>query len=262
MSGRKGFAALRAQAVVPALALAAFMAGCGLAPERRTERMTLFVGVDTSGSFQGSGFHDDAMSFLAHYIYGHLNGLGGLEKPREMFVAAIGGEIADEPKAFLPIHMFEGKQIAEIEQALRENFAPNDALTDFNPFFEQVTRIVKERNLVLAPITVMIVTDGVPDFSSPGALRGTDALYERIDLSSLEYLSRRLTLRLAYVSPTVGESWRELVPRERVRLWTVDAEVMRGWREQLGPGGSPERLDPLWSWILHNVDYRPRALGI
>lgn len=251
----------RAGVLAAAALQLAFLAGCGLQAGEQQPRMTLFIGVDTSGSFERSGFHDEAMSFLSHYIYGHLNNLGGLEQPRELFVAAIGGETADEPKAFHPIQAFAGKEIPEIERELREWFAPNDALTDFNPFFQQVARIVKERNLVLSPITLMIVTDGVPDFSSPGALRGTDEMYAKIDLSSLEYLSRRLTLRLAYVSPTVGERWRRLVPRQRVRLWTVDAEVMEGWKEQAGPA-DPSRLGPLWMWIRHNVDYRVRLYGV
>jgi hypothetical protein len=221
--------------------------------------MTLFIGVDTSGSFQNSGYYDDSMTFLAHYIYGHLNELGGMKKPRALFVAAIGGENPDEPKAFHPIHDFEGKSIQEIETNLRTWFAPNDALTDFNPFFEQVARRVKERNLTLAPITLTVVTDGVPDFSLPGAKAGSKAMYERIDLSPLEYLSRRLTLRLAYVSPKVGENWRELVPRHRVRLWTVDGEIMKGWKAQMRRGATPAGQEKLWGWIRDNVDYRVRS---
>ncbi len=254
---RCGVAVLLAAAALQSL----LILGCALEAGERKATSTLFIGVDTSGSFQGSGLHDDAMSFLAHYIYGHLNGLGGLEVPREMFVAAVGGEEADEPKAFHPIQAFAGKGIQEIEQTLRESFSPNDALTDFNPFFRQVARIVKERNLDLAPVTNMIGTDGVPDFSVGGAPSGADPLYERIDVSSLEYLSRRMTVRLAYVSPKVGESWRELVPRQRVRLWTVDGEVMRGWRQQLGSAQDPREMAPLWKWIQHNVDYRVRSLG-
>jgi len=257
-----GARARRAAALAAVALQMALLAGCGLEAGAREPRMTLFIGVDTSGSFERSGLHDQAMSFLAHYIYGHLNNLGGLEQPRELFVAAIGGETADEPKAFHPIQSFAGKEIPEIEQELRSWFAPNDALTDFNPFFRQVARIVKERNLVLAPITLMIVTDGVPDFSSPGALRGTDEMYAKIDLSSLEYLSRRLTLRLAFVSPTVGERWRALVPRQRVKLWTVDAEVMEGWKEQVAPADGLSGLGPLWKWIRHNVDYRVRSYGV
>ena len=70
-----------------------------------------------------------------------------------------------------------------------------------------------------------------------------------------------MSLRLAYVSPQVGKNWRELVPRQRVRLWTVDAEIMKGWKDQLDPRGDPEDQDRLWEWIQHNVDYRVRSIG-
>jgi hypothetical protein len=253
--------AFPAPALAALVATAALLAGCNLQSAEGKPRSTFFVGVDTSGSFQRSGSYDDALSFLAHYIYGHLNRLGGLEQPREMFVAAIGGSDPDEPQAFRPIHDFAGKDIPAIEKDLRAWFPPNDALTDFNPFFEQVARIVKDRNLVLAPINLMIVTDGVPDFKVPGARAGSQAMYERIDLGPLEYLSRRTTLRLAYVSPKVGERWRDLVPRQRLRLWTVDAEVMHGWRHHLGGSGGPADQARLWEWIQHNVDYRVRSVG-
>ncbi len=252
----------KAGALVLALVMAAMVPGCGFQPGERKPRTTLFIGVDTSGSFQRSGYYDDAMSFLAHYLYGHLNSLGNLETPRELFVAAIGGETDNEPKSFRPVHDFAGKDIPAIEAALREWFAPNDALTDFNPFFKEIARITKERNLVLTPITVMIVTDGIPDLSAAGTKAGSKALYEQIDLGALEYLSRRVTLRLAYVSPKVGENWRELVPRQRVRLWTVDADVMSGWRDQVDPAQGPEQLGQLWEWIHHNVDYRVRSFGV
>src|SRR5262245_8255867 len=114
--------------VTAAVLVAGSFIGCNLEPGERKPRTTLVVGVDTSGSFQRSGYHEDAMKFLAHYIYGHLNNLGGLETPKEMFVAAIGGESANEPKSFHPIQEFAGKEIPEIEHELREWFAPNDAL--------------------------------------------------------------------------------------------------------------------------------------
>ncbi len=241
---------------------ALLLAGCGLQATDRKPRTTLFIGVDTSGSFENSGHYDDSLRFLAHYIYGHMNRLGGLEQPKALFVAAIGGKDPNEPKAFHPIHDFQGKNVDQIERDLRKWYAPNDALTDFNPFFEQVARIVKDRNLILAPITLMIVTDGVPDYSVPGAKPGSKQMYEGIDLTPLEYLSRRLTLRLAYVSPKVGASWRELVPRRRVRLWTVDGEVMQGWRAQVRKNAALARQEKLWSWIKDNVDYRVRSIGV
>jgi hypothetical protein len=221
-------------------------------------RGALFVGVDTSGSFRQD--YDNALSFLAYYIYGHLRGLGGLNRPRELFVAPIGGRDANEPKAFRPIHDFANKSISQIEADLRRWYPPSDTLTDFNAFFRQVSRIAKERNLVLSPITIMVVSDGVPDV--PGAKAGARALYERIDLSPLEFLSKNLTLRLTYTSPRVGENWRKHVPRQRVRLWTTEAEVMKSWSAQLVAGTDPAGQARLWKWVHDNVDFRVRSRAL
>jgi len=70
-----------------------------------------------------------------------------------------------------------------------------------------------------------------------------------------------MSVRLAYVSPQVGKNWHDLVPHQRVRLWTVDAEIMKGWKAQIDPPGAPEDNERLWAWIQHNVDYRVRAIG-
>ena len=253
---------MQPRTVVLALVAAASLAvsvGCDPQSGEQQPRVTFFVGVDTSGSFRSSGSYDDSLKFLAHYIYGHLNALGDLQPPRELFVAPLGGNDFDEPKAFHPIHDFQGKSVTEIEADLREWYGPSDSLTDFNAFFSQVERIVKERNLVLAPIEVVVVTDGVPDLSVGGGKAGSPASYQDIDLSGLEYLSRRLTVRLAYTSPTAGENWRRYVSRQRVRFWAVEAEIMESWGEQFEPDlplGSQERL---WKWIGDNVDYRTRS---
>ena len=222
-------------------------------------RESLFVGVDTSGSFVQSGEYDNAIRFLAYYLYGHLNGLGGLSQPRELFVAAIGGKEANEPKAFRPILDFAGKDIAQIEADLKRWYPPTDTLTDFNVFFAQVARIAKERNLVLSPITVLLVTDGIPDVAVPGAKPGSLALYRKIDLTPLEYLSRNLTVRVVYSSPKVGEHWRKEVPRQRVRFWATEAEVMRSWQAQLVAGANPGDQTRLWKWVRDNVDFRVRS---
>ena len=221
-------------------------------------RESLFVGVDTSGSFVHTGDYGNAMSFLAYYLHGHLNGLGGLSQPRELFVAAIGGKEASEPKAFRPILDFAGKDVAQIEADLKRWYAPTDTLTDFNVFFNQVARIAKDRNLVMSPITVLLVTDGVPDVPVPGVKPGSSAMYRKIDLSSLEYLSRNLTVRVIYPNPKVGELWRTEVPRQRVRLWTTEGEVMKGWRAQLTAGVEPGDQARLWKWVRDNVDFRVR----
>lgn len=245
---------------VGAIALTAVLAGCSAPVAERKPRQALFIGVDVSGSFQQSGYYDDAMTFLAHYIYGHLNELGGLTPPRELFVGSIGGKDSAEPKAFHPIHDFTGKSIPEIEEQLRTWFVPMDSFTDFNPFFQQVARIAKERNLTLSPITVMLVSDGVPDTPMPASETGS--LYEKIDLTPLEYLSRNLTIRLAYTSPKVGENWRKQIPRQRVRLWAVEGEVMKGWSKQVAPEGvDPAGQERLWKWVRDNVDYRVRSIS-
>lgn len=235
------------------------MAGCNFQAAERRPRQTLFIGVDVSGSFQRSGHYDDSLSFLAHYIYGHMNELGGLSKPRELFVGAIGGKDEGDPKAFHPIHELMGKDVDEIEADLRTWFPSTDTLTDFNSFFGQVARITKERNLVLAPITVMIISDGIPDVE-PGAKVDTKELYERIDFTPLEYLARNFTVRLAYTSPKVGDNWRKYVPRQRIRLWAVEGEVMKGWSTQMEPDLDMAAQGRLWKWVRDNVDFRVRSI--
>ena len=237
--------------------------GCIIQPPQNSKaRMTLFVGVDASGSFEQSGYYDNAIGFLARYIYGHLNAIGELTPPRELFVGSIGGKTLNEPKVFHPIHDFQGKSHGEIEASLKEWFPPSDAFTDFNSFFEQVGRITKERNLTLAPITVMIVTDGIPDAASRNVNPSPNVLYKEIDLGPMEYLSRNLTLRLTYTSPQVSSYWRKHVPRQRVRLWTVDAEIMKGWVEQVQPEVDLDQQHQLWKWMRDNVDYRVRSKGV
>lgn len=252
---------IRRRLVLAGLITAAAVLAAAVEPaagqKDRTGRHTMFVGVDTSGSFLKSGY-DDAMTFLAHYLYGHLNGLGGLTQPRELFVAGIGGRTTDEPKAFRPIHDFVGKDVAQLEADLREWYPARDTLTDFNAFFRQVGRLARERNLLLTPITVMVVSDGVPDVPAAEAKPGSPQAYATIDLSELEYLSRSVTVRLAYASPRVGDHWRRLVPRQRVRFWAVEREVMQGWRNQMSPDTALAAQDRLWQWVKANVDYRVR----
>jgi len=248
-------------AVMVASTLLVTVAGCDIqTSEQRKPHTTLFVGVDASGSFKHSGFYEDALTFLAHYIYGHLNELGGLDKPQALFVGSVGGKSRGEPKTFHPIHDFTGKSIEQIEADLRTWFTPNDAFTDFNPFFQEVARITKERNLVLAPITVMIVTDGLPDV--PGLKAGSQAVFQQIDLNSLEYLSRNITVRLVYVNPKIAQQWRTQIPRQRVRLWTVDAEVMKGWKNQMQPSVDTAHQDRFWKWVQDNVDFRVRSVKL
>lgn len=235
--------------------LSMIVAGCSTPTAQRRARLALFVGVDVSGSFQSTGYYDDAMIFLSHYIYGHLNELGELSKLRALFVGSIGGQDKDEPKAFYPIHDLKDKDVAQIEAFLRERFPPKDTLTDFNAFFNEVARHTKEWNLHLVPISVLIVTDGVPALET---LR-EEAAYKQIDLEPLEYLSRRVTIRLTYLKPSVAKHWRDDIHARRVRIWTVAGEVMEGWKKQMEPGVELAQQEKLWKWIKDNVDFRVRT---
>src|SRR5438132_647471 len=242
--------------LVAAALISAAVVVSAAAEDNKPPRSTLFVGVDTSGSFRAA--YDDALTVVAHYLYGHMHELGGLSKPRDLFVTAIGGKDNREPKSFHPIHEFNNKDVRQIETDLRKWFPPTDTLTDFNVFFEQIARTVKDRNLVLAPITVMVVSDGVPDVRGGTIKSGTPASYQQIDLSPLDYLSKNVTVRLVYASPKVGDNWRKLVKRDRVRFWAVEYDVMKGWRAQMKPDADLPNQDRLWKWVRDNVDYRVR----
>jgi len=231
------------------------LAACTLPDSQRKPRLVLFVGVDVSGSFRNTPYYDDAVTFLSHYIYGHLNELGGLSRLRALFVGSIGGQSADEPKAFHPIHDLEGKNVIQIEEELRKWFPPEDIITDFNAFFEEIARLTKDRNLTLAPISIVVVTDGVPALDTSEE----KAAYEKISLDPLEYLSRRVTVRLTYLEPKVAQHWREDVSSRRVRIWTVAGEIMEGWRKQMEPGVDLANQEKLWKWVKDNVNFRVRA---
>jgi hypothetical protein len=226
--------------------------------ETRQARSTLVVGIDVSGSFRSTGNYDDAIDFAAHYLYGHLNGMGELRVPSAVFVGSVGGDRPGQPKSFQPIHAFQGKSVDEIAAALREHFPPEDSFTDFNAFFDRVATLVKRQGLILAPLNVVVLSDGVPD-ATGGTNSGGESAYSQIDVTPLEYLSRSVTVRLLYGSPTSSVAWERQIKTRRVRMWTVDEQVMTGWREQLDPALATEVQDGLWSWIEDNVDFRVRS---
>jgi hypothetical protein len=250
-----------------AVPVAVLFLACGPDPEAvEVPRSTLFVGIDVSGSFRSHGRFDDAMAFAAYYIHARLNGFGNLEVPRALFVGTIGGDAPGEPHAFRPIHDFQGKSVEQIEANLRAWFQPRDQLTDFNAFFERAATLAKRQNLVLAPITLVILSDGEPDLDTSNTryvagewvARDTAAAFAFIDMSPLDFLARNVTVRLLYPDPTMAVLWERHIPRSRVRLWTVDRIVMEGWRRQLRDGEPPEAQPELWKWLEDNVDFRVR----
>jgi len=247
-------------AALALLASSVVLSGCDAVggTEADKPRMSLFVGVDISGSFMNGPHFDDSIDFLAHYIYGHLNGVGGMERPNALFVSSIGGASPDEPKTFYPIQTFEHKSIEEIARTLREIF-PKDRpnpFTDYNAFFEQVAYTVQSKNLVLRPLTIVMLSDGIPDVKRNGE---TD--YGSVVLKPLERISRSVTVRLLYTNAVVGKNWQTEVTRKRVKVWTQDADVMVAWRDPkiMVPGTSFDEQPHFFDWVEDNVDFGVRS---
>jgi hypothetical protein len=235
-------------------ALATLVLGCTPPKDAPPPRSTLVIGLDVSGSFRRGGHFDDAVDFASLYIYAHMKGFDGMRQPSDVFVGTMGGQKTAEAKTFHPIQDLTGKSPAQIAASLRAWFPEEDPITDYNAFFERISVHVQRQNLGLAPLSIVMFSDGVPDI--PGA-KG-DELYRRIDMTPLEYLSRSVTVRLLYASPKVAQRWEKQVPRKRVRLWTQDADVMQGWRRHVVASVRPEQQDSLWSWMKNVVDFRVR----
>jgi hypothetical protein len=236
------------------LAVACVVLGCTPPKDAPPPKSTLVIGLDVSGSFRKGGHFDDAIDFASLYIYAHMKGLNGMRQPSDVFVGTMGGQKTGEAKTFHPIQDLTGKSPAQIAASLRAWFPEDDPITDFNAFFDRVSVHVQRQNLGLAPLSIVMFSDGVPDI--PGA-RG-DELYRRINMTPLEFLSRSVTVRLLYASPKVAQRWEKFVPRKRVRLWTQDADVMEGWRRHELASVRPEQQDSLWSWMKNVVDFRVR----
>jgi hypothetical protein len=250
---------LRAAAVIALVATIAIMTSCApAANSTRVARSTLVVGIDVSGSFRGN--YENSIDFASNYLYARLHGLGGLRQPTAVFVGSIGGDRPQETKSFQPIHTFKDLSVDQIAAFLRREYPLKDGLTDFNPFFTRVAALIKRQNLVLSPIDIVMFTDGLPDMVS--AKGDSLSKYKRINVGDLEYLSKSVTVRVLYPRPTVAVNWEKRVPRRRVRMWTVDDEVMNTWRKQYQAGMPPEQQPKLWKWISDNVDFRVRSLGV
>lgn len=229
--------------------------------ESAKPRLVMFIGLDISGSFIKGRHFDDSINFLAHYLYSHLNGLNGLEVPQSLFVSSIGGAKADEPKTFFPIQTFSNKSIEEITIKLKEIFPKKveNPFTDYNAFIEQVSLTVKNKNLVLRPISIVMISDGLPDVKKNGK---TD--FRSITFEPLETISRSVTVRLLYTSAVVGKHWQTKIPRRRIKVWTQDADVMVSWKDTniMMPDSSFEKQDRFFAWLKDNVDFGVRSRRI
>jgi hypothetical protein len=245
---------------VIAIILVGFSSGCTV-DGKPQPRLAMFVGVDISGSFISTGYFDESLKFLSHYIYAHLHGMGGLEKPKVLFVSSIGGAEPGEPKAFYPIHVFENRSVDEIHQRLQEIFPKDDPnnFTDFNAFFEQIALTIRNQRLVMSPISVVMVSDGIPDVTKNG-----ETNYRSIDLSPVERYSRNITIRLLYTNPVTGKAWETEIPRRRIKIWTQSATVMTTWNDStIYVPGKPIAKQEQWlDWTVDNVDYGVPARSV
>ena len=239
-------------------ALSLSVAGCSpAAGSGRVAKSTLVLGIDVSGSFGGKSRYESSIDFAANYLYAHIHGVGGLNQPTAVFVGSFGGEKPGETKSFQPIHTFQNMTVPQIAAFLRKEYPSRDGLTDFNPFFERVATLVKRQNLILAPLNIVMLTDGIPD--TPSEKNDSLSKYKKINVGGLEYLSKNTTVRILYPRPTVAVHWEKAVPRRRVRMWTVDDEVMNTWRSHYKAGVAPENQKELWKWVGDNVDFRVRS---
>ncbi|MGA1869440.1 MAG: hypothetical protein ACMUJM_12950 [bacterium] len=243
--------------VICSLCLSLIM-GCSTFEKAQVKpRMTLFVGLDISSSFYNSPYYQDAIQFLSVYLYMHMQGIGGLKRPKNLFVSSIGAEDEEDPRAFRPIHDFENKTPDQIRANLLKWYPKSNSLTDFNVFFDKVASTVQKHNLVLAPTTILIISDGIHDME--GDIKERDEFYSHINLDPLEYLARNVTIRLLYTSPKVAEGWDRKIERRRVKIWTKEAEVMMGWHNQFVNDLPIIKQDKLVKWIQDNVNFRVRS---
>lgn len=222
-------------------------------------RNVMFVGVDISGSFKNSANFKDALQFMARYIHAHIKGYGDLEVPHSLFVGSIGGAKQNEVKTFFPIQNFKYKNVQETEEELIRIFDQMkvNKFTDFNAFFQQITTFVRNRKLSMKPISVILLSDGIPDAPK----KGGKIDYRHFNLKPLENLSRNVTVRLLYTTADIGMNWQTQVPRNRVRIWTQDANVMKGWcsKDIFLEGVAIEKQERFFEWVRDNVDFPVRA---
>src|SRR5256885_10554651 len=99
---------------VTALVLALGVIACSPSEKAQTARSTLVIGLDISGSFRRNPNFNGAIEFAALYIYGHLNGIGGLQTNTAIFVGELGGGGTGQAKGFNPIQDLAGNTPAQI----------------------------------------------------------------------------------------------------------------------------------------------------
>src|SRR5256884_604011 len=74
---------------VAALVLGLSALACAPSKKAEPPRSTLVIGLDISGSFRRNPSFNGAIEFASLYIYGHLNGVGGLQPNTAIFVGEL-----------------------------------------------------------------------------------------------------------------------------------------------------------------------------
>jgi hypothetical protein len=120
--------------------------------------------------------------------------------------------------------------------------------------------LVQNKKLILKPISILLVSDGMPDI--PG--KKGDEKFRSIDIKPLEKLSRNVTIRLIYTDAVTGQKWVTKIPRRRIKFWTQDAAVMVGWKDPkiMLPGTSIEDQTRFYDWVKDNVDFPARLIRV
>jgi hypothetical protein len=185
-----------------AVALGGVVLGCTPPKDAPPPKSTLVIGLDVSGSFRKSGHFDDAIDFAALYIYAHMKGFHDLKRPTEVFVGTMGGQKAGEAKTFHPIQALTGKSPAQIAASLRTWFPETDPITDFNAFFERVSVHITRQNLGLAPLNIVMFSDGVPDI--PG-VKGDEHMRRLLLLQQPQKHRRKAVYGVRVQSRGVGQ---------------------------------------------------------
>lgn len=225
------------------------------ASSKSSGKLVMFVGVDVSGSFKRQ--KADALRFLSRYLYTHLHGCGEADQLKSLFVGSIGGAKPNEPKTFYPIESFKYKSMIGVEKELKRIFSKNsNQYTDYNAFFKQVSTFMKNKKLVMKPTDIVLLSDGIPDAPKVNGKHN----YRSLELKPLENLSRKITVRVLYTSAVTGNHWQESIPRNRVRVWTQDANVMKLWKSKdiMIPGKSFADQERFFDWLKQNVDWSVR----
>lgn len=229
---------------------------------KKTVNKVYFIGIDISGSFRNGKYFDDSMDFLSHYIHSHIHGFDDLDIPKALFVSAIGGSHKNEAKTFYPIQTFKYKSIEETYYFLKNTFRYNkvNKFTDYNIFFKQIGEIVKSKKLLLKPLEIILISDGIPDLVGKQKTDNRTNDYRTIKMNKLENLSRNITVRILYTDALTGMNWKDKIPRKRLKIWSQDSLVMTQWNDpKIFLKNTPlDKQQRFFSWLKDNVDFPVR----